>query len=74
MAASADCESKPCAVSLEARQFLQRGVQRLAEFLDPEAQNPGAGSNIYSKENSQYKAVARDRGKPKKPLKLLRLS
>lgn len=51
MAAGADFDSKLCAVSFEARPLLQRGVQRLAEFLGPEAQNPRADSNIYSKQN-----------------------
>jgi hypothetical protein len=60
-------------VSFEARQLLQCSAQQLVEFFDPEAQNPGAGFNLYSKENSQYKTITGDRGKKKKPLKLLRV-
>jgi hypothetical protein len=61
------------AMSFEARQLFQSSAQHLVEFVDPEPQNPGAGFNLDSKENPQYKTVTGDRGKQEKPLKLLRV-
>jgi hypothetical protein len=51
---------------------LQSSAQQVFDFAYRETQNRGAGRKRYSKENSQYKTVARDRGKKKQPSKLER--
>jgi hypothetical protein len=58
--------------SFEAWQLLKGGTEHVLNLLDPAMQNPGTGPHRYSKENSQYETVARDRREQKQSAKLQR--
>jgi hypothetical protein len=60
------------AASFEAWQLLKGGTEHVLNFLDSAMQNPGTGSHSYSKENSQYETIARDRREQKQSPKLQR--
>ena len=53
------------AASFEAWQLLQGGTEHVLNLFEPAMQNPRTGPHSYSKENSQYETVARDRREQK---------
>jgi len=53
------------AASFEAWQLLQGGTEHVLNLFEPAMQNPRTGPHSYSKENSQYETIGRDRREQK---------